>query len=170
MRNIFINKLIQASKKDPDIILLTSDLGFSAFEPYREQFPKQFYNIGVAENNMVGISTGLALAKKKIFLYSIIPFLIFRSFEQIKNNICYHNLNVKLIGTGGGLSYGVHGISHNPLEDFAIMRSLPNMTVFSPGSKIETDIIIDLMFDQVGPSFIRLGKVPDQEYHKKIPQ
>jgi len=170
MRNIFVNKLIERARIDKDIYLLTGDLGYKALEPFKEEFSDRFINIGIAENNMVGIGTGLALAKKKIFLYSIIPFLIFRSFEQIKNDICYHNLNVKIIGTGGGLSYGIHGTSHNPLEDLAIMRSLPNMTVFSPGCKIEADIIIDLMLDHIGPSFIRLGKVPDQEYYKRIPQ
>ena len=135
MRNIFINKLIQASKNDPDIILLTSDLGFNAFEKYRDSFPNQFFNIGVAENNMVGVGSGLALKGKKVFIYSIIPFLIFRCFEQIRNIICHNTLNVKLIGAGGGFSYGNQGISHNPTEDLSILRSLPNLTIFTPGTK-----------------------------------
>ena len=123
MRNIFINKLIQASKKDIDIILLTSDLGFNAFESYREKYPDQFYNVGAAENNMVGVGSGLALKGKKVFIYSIIPFLIFRCFEQIRNIICHNDLNVKLIGAGGGFSYGNQGVSHNATEDLSILRS-----------------------------------------------
>lgn len=170
MRNIFINKLIQASKKDPDIILLTSDLGFNAFEPYREQFPKQFYNIGVAENNMVGVGSGLALKGKKVFIYSIIPFLIFRCFEQIRNIICHNDLNVKLIGAGGGFSYGNQGVSHNATEDLSILRTLPNLTIFTPGTKIEATLAFDIMMDQNGPGFIRLGKVPDKEFHSSEPK
>ena len=170
MRNIFVNKLIERARIDKDIFLLTGDLGYRVLEPFRDEFSDRFINVGIAENNMVGIGTGLALAKKKIFLYSILPFLIYKNLEQIRNNICLHDLNIKLIGNGGGFHYGVHGISHNTSEDLSIMRSLPNMTVFSPGSKIEAEMIINLMFDHIGPSFIRLGRVPDREYLQETPK
>ena len=113
---------------------------------------------------MVGLATGLSLSGKKIFIYSIIPFLVFRCLEQIRNNICNNNLNIKLIGAGGGFSYGVQGVSHNTSEDIAIMRALPNMTVLAPGSKLETELAVDSLFNIKGPVFIRLGKVPDLEF------
>ena len=102
MRNIFIKKLTEEAKKNKNIYLLTGDLGYNSFEEFASMFPNQFINCGVAENNMVGISSGLALTGKKVFVYSIIPFLIFRSLEQIRNNICHNNLDVKIIGGGGG--------------------------------------------------------------------
>ena len=98
MRNVFINELIKKSKTDKDVYLVTADLGFKSFEVFREQFPERFINLGVAENNMIGVGTGMALQGKKVFVYSILPFLVFRCLEQIRNNICHNNLNVKLIG------------------------------------------------------------------------
>ena len=161
MRNVFIEKLMEASATDCDIILLTSDLGYNAFEPFRKNFPNQFINVGVAENNMVGIGSGLALKGKKVFIYSIIPFLIFRCYEQIRNIICYNNLNVKLLGAGGGFSYGNQGVSHNATEDLSVVRNLPNITMYSPGTKTDVITAFDIMLEQNGPSFIRLGKAPE---------
>ena len=107
-------------------------MGFRAFAPFRDEFPDRYINAGVAENNMVGLGVGLALFGKKVFIYSIVPFLVYRCLELIRNNICHNNLDIKLMGGGGGFSYGNQGISHNPTEDLSIMRSLPNITVFSP--------------------------------------
>jgi len=169
MRNIFIKKLISEAEKNKNLYLLTGDLGYNAFEPFQDKFPEQFINIGVAENNMVGIGSGLALCGKKVCIYSIIPFLIFRSLEQIRNNICHNNLDVKLVGVGGGFSYGNQGISHNTTEDLAIMRSLPNMLVLSPGSRVESEVAIDAMLEHDGPAFIRLGQAPKKEYLNSRP-
>lgn len=168
MRNIFIQKLIQEAYKQDNIYLLTGDLGYNAFEPFQKQHPNKFINIGVAENNMVGIASGMALHGKKIFIYSIIPFLVFRSFEQIRNIICHNNLDVKIVGTGGGFSYGNQGISHNTMEDIAIMRSLPNLKIYSPGSKLETELVIDYIFNDDSPSYLRLSKLPENEYLHSI--
>ena len=170
MRNVFINELIKKSKTDKDVYLVTADLGFKSFEVFREQFPERFINLGVAENNMIGVGTGMALQGKKVFVYSILPFLVFKCLEQIRNNICHNNLNIKLIGGGGGFSYSVQGISHNTSEDLSIMRSLPNMSVYNPGSKIETELAMHAIFDTQGPSFIRLGKAPENDYYEKKPQ
>ncbi len=164
MRNIFIKKLTEEAKKNKNIYLLTGDLGYNSFEEFASMFPNQFINCGVAENNMVGISSGLALTGKKVFVYSIIPFLIFRSLEQIRNNICHNNLDVKIIGGGGGFSYGEQGISHNPTEDFAVVKSLPNIKIYSPGTSNETEFCIESMIKDQGPSFIRLGKVPEIDF------
>ncbi len=102
MRHVFINELIKESKKDKSIYLITADLGFKAFEIFQKEFPDRFINLGVAENNMVGVGAGMALRGKKVFIYSILPFVVFRSFEQIRNIICHNNLNVTLVGGGGG--------------------------------------------------------------------
>ena len=170
MRNVFINELIKKSKIDKDVYLITADLGFKSFEIFREQFPKRFINLGVAENNMIGVGTGMALQGKKVFVYSILSFLAFRCFEQIRNNICHNNLNIKLIGGGGGFSYSVQGISHNTSEELSIMRSLPNMNVYNPGSKIETELAMEAMFNTQGPGFIRLGKAPEKDYYLNKPK
>ena len=170
MRHVFINELIKESKKDKNIYLITADLGFRAFETFQKEFPDRFINLGVAENNMIGVGAGMALQGKKVFVYSILPFVVFRSLEQIRNIICHNNLNVKLVGGGGGFSYSVQGISHNTSEDLSVMRSLPNMNVYNPGSKIEASIAIRTLFDIKGPSFIRLGKAPENDYYKEKPK
>ena len=170
MRHVFVDELIKESKKDKDIYLITADLGFRAFEIFQKEFPERFINLGVAENNMIGVGAGMALQGKKVFVYSILPFLVFRSLEQIRNIICHNNLNVKLVGGGGGFSYSVQGISHNTSEDLSVMRSLPNMNVYNPGSKIEAAIAVRTLFDIKGPSFIRLGKAPKNDYYKEKPK
>ena len=170
MRHVFVNELIKESKKDKDIYLITADLGFKAFEKFQNEFPERFINLGVAENNMIGVGAGMALKGKKVFVYSILPFIVFRSLEQIRNIICHNNLNVKLVGGGGGFSYSVQGVSHNTSEDLSIIRSLPNMNVYNPGSKIEATIAMKELFNTKGPSFIRLGKAPENDFYKKKPK
>lgn len=164
MRNIFIKKFIKEAEKNKNIYFLTGDLGYNSFEIVKEKFPDRFINVGCAENNMIGIASGLALSGKKVFVYSIVPFLIFRSLEQIRNYICHNNLDIKLLGGGGGFSYGNQGISHNTYEDLSIMRTLPNMKVYSPGTKNELIKVSDFLFRDNTPAFIRLGKVPDFDY------
>ena len=165
MRNIFVEKLIKRASKNKNIFFLTADLGYNSFEVFQKKFPDRFINVGVAENNMIGIATGLALLKKEVYVYSIVPFLVFRSLEQIRNNICHNNLNIKIMGGGGGFSYGDQGISHNTSEDLSIMNTLPNLKIFTPSSIGETELIIDNMFLNKGPSYMRLGKVPLKNYN-----
>ena len=167
MRFIFVKELIKKARKNKNIYLITSDLGYRAFEDFKKEFPKRFINVGVAENNMIGVATGLALTGKKVFVYSILPFLIFRSLEQIRNNICHNNLDVKLIGAGGSFSYGYQGISHNTSEDISIMKSLPNLKIFNPGSKTEVKIVLSQMFKSKSPCLARLGKAPSIDFYKK---
>lgn len=157
MRNIFIKKLVEYAEKDPSIYLLTGDLGFSVLEPFRDTFPHRFVNAGIAEQNMIGMAAGLAMAGKKVFVYSIIPFITMRCFEQVRNNICYQNLSVKLIGVGGGLSYAADGLTHHALEDIALMNVLPNMTILSPGSKYETAELSAAFIEKAGPGYIRIA-------------
>ena len=128
MRNIFAKKLVEHATLKKNVYLLTADLGFNCFEDFQKKFPERFINIGIAENNMLGIATGLAMQGKEVYVYSIIPFLLYKSFEHIKNYISTYDLNIKLIGAGGGFSYGAQGISHNPIEDLGILNLLPWVT------------------------------------------
>lgn len=169
MRTAFINTVIELARKDERIFLLTGDLGFSVFEKFQEEFPDRFFDIGVAEANMVGIAAGLALSEKIVFIYSIVPFVTMRCFEQIRNDICYQNLNVKIIGVGGGLCYGSAGMTHHSLVDIAIMRALPNMTVICPGDPIEAEMATKLATSHQGPIYIRLGKSHEPKVHLNIP-
>ncbi len=170
MRRTFINTLTKLAEKDKDIYLLTGDLGFSFFEDFAKRFPKQFINCGVAEQNVMGVAAGLSLSGKIVFVYSIVPFLTMRCFEQIRNDVCYQNLNVKLIGVGGGLSYGPAGATHHSIEDIALMKVLPNMTTICPGDPLEVKMATKLAVSHQGPIYIRLGKSDEPRVHLKTPR
>jgi transketolase len=170
MRNIFIKNLLEAAETNPDLYLITGDLGYRALEPFRDRFPDRFLNAGIAEANMVGLAAGLALSGKRVCVYSIIPFLVFRALEQIRNDIAYQNLDVKIVGPGGGFSYGNQGPSHNTAEDVAIMRALPNMAVLCPGDKTEATLAIKAMLATPGPAYIRLGKAGEKEIYAGTPE
>jgi len=157
MRKAFVNTLLEVAGKDSRIYLLTGDLGFSVLEPFRKEFPKRFVNMGVAEQNMIGVAAGLALSGKIVFVYSIVPFVTMRCFEQIRNDLCFQNLRVRLVGVGGGFSYGTAGPTHYALEDMAIMRSLFNMTVIAPGDPKETEMAVKASIKHPGPVYIRIG-------------
>ncbi|MEG2291507.1 MAG: transketolase C-terminal domain-containing protein [Clostridium sp.] len=166
MRSTFINKLTEMARDDKEIYLITGDLGFSVFENFQEEFPERFINVGIAESTMIGIAAGLALNGKKVYCYSIIPFLTMRCFEQIRVDLCYQNLNVNLVGVGGGLSYGPQGATHHSIEDISIMRSLPNMKVICPGDPFETECAVEQVLRIEGPTFIRLNKNNEPILHK----
>ncbi|MBL7147615.1 MAG: 1-deoxy-D-xylulose-5-phosphate synthase [Nanoarchaeota archaeon] len=169
MRNTFINNLQDLAEKNSKIMLLTGDLGFSVLEKFQKQFPDRFLNMGVAESNMVGAASGLALCGMKPYIYSIVPFVTMRCYEQIRNDICYQNVDVKIVGVGGGIVYGNLGPTHHSREDIAIMRALPNMTVVCPADPIETKLIVEESVKFNGPLYIRLGKGKDPVVHKKNP-
>lgn len=158
MRPAFIDTLYQSARRDERIFLLTADVGFSVFERFIEEFPDRYFNVGVAEANMIGIAAGLSLSNKIVYVYTMAHFLTMRCFEQIRLDLCYQNTNVKLIGSGGGLTYGSAGTTHHSIEDIAIMRSLPNMCVICPGDPIETKHAIKASVKHEGPMYIRLGK------------
>jgi len=151
-------------------MLLTGDLGFSVLEKFQEQFPDRFLNVGVAEANMIGVASGLALCGIKPYVYSIVPFATMRCFEQIRNDICYQNVDVKIVGIGSGIGYGYLGPTHHSREDIAIMRALPNMAVVCPGDPIETELIVNesLLFNR--PLYMRLGKGNEPMIHKDKPK
>ncbi len=158
MRKTFINTLIELAEKDKDIVLITPDMGFSVLELFFEKFPERSINCGIAEQNAVSLAAGLALAGKKPYAYTIIPFLVERAFEQVRLDVCYMNTNVKLIGIGAGFTYGTAGATHHAIEDIALMRALPNMTVCCPGDNNEAEQIVRKSIEYAGPMYIRIGR------------
>lgn len=150
--------ITKLAKHDKNIMLLTADLGYSVFEDFEKEFPDQYLNVGVSEQNMTGVAAGLAFEQKKIFTYSIGIFPTLRCLEQIRNDLCYHNLNVNIIGMGGGFSYGGLGMSHHATEDLGVIRSLPGIEIISPCSKNETEYLMNQVINRPGPSYIRLDK------------
>ena len=165
MRTAFIKTLIELARKDDSIFLLTPDMGYSVLEPFRDEFPDRFLNTGIAEQNTIGVAAGLALTGKIVYVYSIIPFVTMRCYEQVRLDLAYNNTNVKLIGVGAGLTYGSLGPSHHAVEDIAIMRSIPNMTVLCPGDPIETAELGKASYATFGPTYIRLGKNGEPRIH-----
>lgn len=158
MRKTFINTLIDLARKDKDIVLITPDMGFSVLEPFFDEFPDRAINCGIAEQNAVSIASGLALMGKKPYVYTIIPFLVERAFEQVKLDVAYMNTNVKLIGIGAGFTYGAAGATHHAIEDISLMRTLPNMTVCCPGDNNEAEQIIRKTVNNDKPMYIRIGR------------
>ncbi len=170
MRKAFANSLLEImdrEKEKKDTYLITGDLGFSVFEPIRERHPDRFINAGVSEQNMIGVSAGLALTKKKVFVYSIIPFLLYRPFEQVRNDICYHNLPVRLVGVGAGLAYSDAGSTHLPFEDLKVADSIPNLTILSPSDPTEVEIFMKQMEILNKPVYMRLAKTEPNIEHGK---
>lgn len=165
MRNAFIKALTAAAAADERIVFLTGDLGFKLFDDFAARYPGRFMNVGVAEATMAGVAAGLALEGKKPFIYSIVPFATLRCFEQIRNDICYHEANVTVVGVGGGYSYGPNGPTHHALEDIAVMRTLPNMTILCPGDPAETVAAVHALAHHRGPAYLRLGRAGEPNVH-----
>jgi transketolase len=165
MRKTFIEKLISGT--DERTFLLVGDLGYSVVEPFAERFPKQFLNAGVAEQNMAGMSAGLALSGGKVFNYSIANFNTLRAIEQIRNDICYNDLDVTVVSVGGGFVYGSAGYSHHAVQDIAMLYALPNMTLLLPADATEVGFCMQYALNKDGPKFLRLGKNGEKEFHDK---
>lgn len=165
MRTAFIEELTQAAAEDERIWLICGDLGYSVLERFSNAFPNRYLNAGVAEQNMTGVAAGLALSGKIVFTYSIANFPIMRCLEQVRNDICYHNLDVKIVSVGGGLAYGTHGYTHHAVEDLAVMRALPGMNVVAPGDPIETRSAVRALIRASGPAYLRLGKAGEPVLH-----
>ena len=165
MRTAFIRSLMDLASRDPRIVLLTGDLGFAVLDEFRAKHPTQFYNVGVAEQNLAGVAAGLALAGHVVFTYSIGNFPTLRCLEQVRNDICYHNADVKIVTVGGGLAYGSLGVSHFATEDLAILRALPNMTVVAPGDPVEVAQLVPQIVQRQGPVYLRLGRAGEKVMH-----
>jgi transketolase len=158
MRDSFIKSISNQAKKNKKVILLTGDLGFKIFDDFQKKFKNQFINVGVAEQNMVGIASGLAIKGYRVVIYSIANFATFRCLEQIRNDASYHNLNITIVASGGGFTYGSLGMSHHATEDISIMRSIPNIKVFVPSSAWETFNVTNKIISMPGVKYLRIEK------------
>ena len=165
MRTAFINELFALAKQDPRIVLIVGDLGFGVVTPFMEQLPAQFLNAGVAEQNMTGMAAGMALSGKIALTYSIANFPTLRCLEQVRNDVCYHNANVKVVSVGGGFTYGAMGATHHAIEDLAMMRALPGLLVVAPGDPIEARAATRAIIEYTGPCYVRLGKAGEPIVH-----
>jgi len=165
MRGAFFRALSALAERDHRINLIVGDLGFGVVEEFAQRFPKRFLNAGVAEQNMTGIAAGMALSGKIVFTYSIANFPILRCLEQVRNDVCYHNANVKIVAVGGGLAYGSLGSTHHATEDLAVMRSLPRMVVVAPGDPAETEAATQAVAAHSGPCYLRLGRAGEAKVH-----
>lgn len=169
MRNTFIEELIALASQHDHIALIVGDLGFSVVEPFANQFPDRFVNAGVAEQNMTGLAAGMASEGYHVFTYSIANFPTFRCAEQIRNDVDYHQLPVTVVSVGGGLAYGAMGYSHHAVQDYALMRSMPNMLIAAPGDPMEVRACLRYLVANPQPSYLRLGKAGEPCFHNEVP-
>lgn len=169
MRNTFVSGLEKIAESDTRLFLMTGDLGFGVLDGFAKKFPDRFINAGISEQNMTAVAAGIALEGNSVYTYSIGNFPTMRCLEQIRNDICYHNANVKIVSVGAGLSYGQLGMSHHATEDIAIMRALPNMKVFSPADPQEALAVLKEVHRLQGPAYVRLGKGREQNTHTDMP-
>ncbi len=166
MRTAFIETLFELARQDERITLIVGDLGFGVVTRFMQELPRQFVNAGVAEQNMTGLAAGMALSGKIVFTYSIANFPVMRCLEQIRNDICYHQANVKIVAVGGGMAYGSLGITHHATEDLAVMRAMPNLTVVAPGDPVEARLATIAIAEHPGPFYLRLGRDGEPKVHK----
>jgi transketolase len=169
MRNAFIEELVTLAEAHDHIALIVGDLGYNVIEPFADRFPDRFVNAGVAEQNMTGLAAGMASEGYHVFTYSIANFPTFRCAEQIRNDVAYHRLPVTVVAVGGGVSYGALGYSHHAVQDYALMRAMPNMIIAAPGDPLETRACLRWLVANPGPSYLRLGKAGEPQFHDGIP-
>lgn len=158
MRDSFVKALEELAHTNKDLVFITADLGFGVFDKFEEKYPNQYLNIGVSEQNMIGVGTGLALEGKTVFVYSIANFPTLRCLEQIRNDACYHEVNLNIVASGGGFTYGALGMSHHATEDISIMRSLPNINVVCPSTAWEAYNATKLLSKTEGVGYLRIEK------------
>lgn len=158
MRRAFLEALISHASTDSRILLLTADLGYTVVEAFADRLPKQYFNVGVAEQNMVGMATGLAECGFIPFVYSITPFAVLRSYEFIRNGPVHHKYAVRIVGAGGGLEYGHDGISHYGIDDIGVLRIQPGITVVCPADAAQAQTALNQTWELPGPVYYRLGK------------
>jgi transketolase len=169
MRNAFIDELVALAETNERIALVVGDLGYSVVEPFAERFPQRFINAGVAEQNMTGMAAGMASEGYHVFTYSIANFPTFRCAEQVRNDVDYHELPVTVVAVGGGLAYGALGYSHHAVQDYALLRPMPNMLIGAPGDPLEVRACLRYLAAHPGPSYLRLGKAGEPSFHAVVP-
>jgi transketolase len=167
MRTAFIQQLVKEAAKNEKIFLLVGDLGYSVVEPFATQFPDRFLNVGIAEQNMTGVAAGLAKEGYNVFTYSIGNFPTLRCIEQIRYDVCYHDLSVKIVAVGAGYAYGPLGTSHHTTEDIGMLRTIPNINICSPADPIEATQITSFLCNNNSPGYLRLGKAGELVLHNE---
>lgn len=169
MRNGFADEITELAGQDPRLVLLSGDIGNRMFDRYKEQCPTRFYNCGVAEANMIGLAAGIAMSGLRPVVYTITPFTTTRVMEQIRVDVCYHDVPVVIVGTGSGLSYASLGPTHHSLEDMAMLRALPGMSVLAPGDPLEVRACLRAALRHDGPVYMRIGKKGEPTVHADVP-
>jgi transketolase len=163
MKQAFIDTLEQLMEENKNIVTITADMGYSVFETIQKKYPKRFFNTGITEQSSTSIAAGMALMGHEVYFYAQAPFITMRNFEQVRLDLAYNNLNVKLIGTNAGVSLNQLGVSHFAVEDVAIMRLLPNFTVFTPGSPKEMKWCMQKAHSIQGPTYLRFTKMGTED-------
>src|SRR5262245_58966766 len=169
MRDAFVEAVTELAAADERIWLLTGDLGFTVFERFRERFSDRFVNAGVAEQNMTGVAAGLALSGKIVFTYSIANFPTLRCLEHLRNDVCYHDLDVKVVAVGGGLIYGPLGSPRHAVAALPVARTLPNLPAVAPGDPVEARLATRALAKRKGPAYLRLGRAAETVVHTRDP-
>jgi transketolase len=169
MRNAFAAEVTALADADPRVVLLSGDIGNRLFDAFKERHPERFYNCGVAEANMIGMAAGLALTGLRPVVYTITPFVTTRCLEQIRVDVCYHDIGVTIVGVGAGLAYASLGPTHHSCEDIAFLRALPNMAVIAPGDAVEVRLALRQAVQRGHGTYIRIGKKGEPVVHKEPP-
>lgn len=169
MRNVFAEELTKLAAEDDRVVLLSGDIGNRLFDDFKKVAPERFYNCGVAEANMTGVAAGMALTGFRPVTYSITPFVTVRCLEQIRVDLCYHNVPVVIVGTGSGLSYAELGPTHHSCDDVGLLRMFPNMSIICPCDPVEVRLALRAAMNHDGPVYIRLGKKGEPAIHKAEP-
>ena len=167
MRNAFADELTRLAGEESKLVVLSADIGFKLFDRYKASYADRFFNCGIAEANMISMAAGMALSGLRPFTYTIVPFMLSRSFEQIRLDVCYHNLPVTIVGVGSGFSYSSLNASHHSCEDIALMRMLPNMTILCPCDPLEVRLALRAAARHSGPVYIRIGKKGETAIHSQ---
>lgn len=171
MKDAFARTLYRIAKTRPNVVIVVADISpAGSMAPFREEFPDRFVNVGVAEQNMIGLCAGLALRGCTAFAYSIATFSVYRPFEQIRVDLCYQNLPVTVVGIGGGVAYSTLGGTHHAQEDIGVLSALPNMAVVAPCDPLETEAATWACAGRDGPTYLRLGKAGEPNLTAEAPE
>ncbi len=164
MRTAFSNSIEKFASENANYIFITGDLGFNALESLRIKLGKRFINAGVAEQSMISMAAGMASNGHVVIVYSISPFIVFRALEQIRNDICFHNLPVLLVGNGGGYGYGIMGATHHAIQDISLMSAMPNMKIMAPSTNRDVEMMLRQFSENPSPTYLRLMAGNNNEY------
>lgn len=165
MNRAYIGKIMELADKDKKVCHLVADSGTGLDEAFKMNFPKQMYNFGIAENNMIGVAAGMAMCGEIPFVFTADAFLVYRSFEFIRDDICLQNLNVKIIGMGNGVSWSSLGPTHHTTEAIGVLRTLPNLVILNPATPKQVSECVEYAYKYNGPVYIRIGMNNEKEFY-----